>query len=113
MVMEGYDKEMMEDVQVSQGPPFMGSSDSDHTHTHGNSRARGSYEDTSICVPGLADIHVEVDPVVHLGYMMMQEDIGACMTIQGHMTMRDSSQKHAEVYSGIQGTHWIARRRHT
>jgi hypothetical protein len=34
---------------------------------------------------------------------MMQEDIGAFMTILGHMMMRDSSQKHAEVYSGIQG----------
>jgi hypothetical protein len=44
---------------VSQGPPFMGSSVTvGHTHTHGDFRARGSYEDTSICVPGLADIHV-------------------------------------------------------
>jgi hypothetical protein len=51
----------------------------------------------------LDDIHVEVDPTVHLGYMMMQEDTGACMSIQGHMMMRDSSQGHAEVYSGIQG----------
>jgi hypothetical protein len=103
-VCEGYDQETMEDAHVSQGPPFMGSSETiGHTHTHGDSRARGSYEDTSICVPGLDDIHVEVDPAVHLGYMMMQEDIGACMTIQGHMMMRDSSQEHAEVYSGIQG----------
>jgi hypothetical protein len=85
IVMEGDDQETMEDVQVSQGPPFMGSSETvGHTHTHGVSRARGSYEDTSICVPGLANIHVEVDPAIHLGYMMRQEDIGACMTIQEH-----------------------------
>jgi len=44
---------------VSQGPPFMrGSETVGHTHTPGDSRARGSYEDTSICVPGLADLHV-------------------------------------------------------
>jgi hypothetical protein len=54
-------------------------------------------------VPGLFDIHVEVDPVVHPGYMMMQEDTGACMSIQGHTVMSGSSQGHAEVYSGIQG----------
>jgi hypothetical protein len=70
-VCEGYDQEMMEDAQVSQGPPFMGSSETvGHTHTHGDSRAGGSYEDTSICVPGLANIHVEVDPTIHLGYVM-------------------------------------------
>jgi hypothetical protein len=75
MIMERCDPEMREDVHVSQGPPFMrGFETVGHTHTHGDSRARGSYEDTSICVPGLADIHVEVDPVVHPGYMMMQED---------------------------------------
>jgi hypothetical protein len=37
----------------------------EHTRTHGDSRARGSYEDTSICVLGLVDLHVEDDPVVH------------------------------------------------
>jgi hypothetical protein len=41
---EGYDQDTMEDVRVSQGPPFMGSSETvGHTHTHGDSRARGSY----------------------------------------------------------------------
>jgi hypothetical protein len=43
----------------------------EHSHTHGDSRARGSYEDTSICVPGVVDLHVEVDPVVHPGSMML------------------------------------------
>jgi hypothetical protein len=72
MIMERCDLKTREDVQVSQGPPFMrGSEIVSHTHTHGDFRARSSYEDTSIWVPGLVDIHVEVDPVVHPGYMMM------------------------------------------
>jgi hypothetical protein len=73
MSMERYDPETQEDVHGSQGPPFTrGFETVGHTHTHGDSRARGSYEDTSICVPGLADLHVEVDPVVHPGSMMLQ-----------------------------------------
>jgi hypothetical protein len=94
MIMERCDPKKLEDVHVSQGPPFMGSSETvGKTHTHGDSRARGSYE----------DIHVEVDPTVHPGYMMMQEDTRACMGIQGHTVMSGSPQGHAEVYSGIQG----------
>jgi hypothetical protein len=58
---------LLEDIWVSQGPPFMGSSEKiGHTHTHEDSRARGSYEDAFICVTGLVDIHIEVDPIVHL-----------------------------------------------
>jgi hypothetical protein len=64
----------LEDVWVSQGPPFMGSSKTiDHTHTHEDSRSRESYEDTFICVPGLVDIHTKVDLTIHLGHMMMKE----------------------------------------
>jgi hypothetical protein len=49
MVMERYDQEMLEDVQVSQGPPFMRGSESvGHTHTPGDSKASGSYENTPI-----------------------------------------------------------------
>jgi hypothetical protein len=44
-----------------------------HKHTHEDSRARGSYEDTFICVPGLIDIHTGVDLAIHLGHMMMRE----------------------------------------
>jgi hypothetical protein len=88
MVMEGYDQETLEDVQVSQGPPFMGSSETiGHTHKHGDSRAKGNYEDTSICVPGLANIHIEVDATIHHGYVMSQEDTKVCMSIEGHMMM--------------------------
>jgi hypothetical protein len=65
---------LLEDIWVSQGPPFMGSSETiGHTHTHEDSRARGSYEDAFICVLGLVDIHTEVDPKVYLRHMMMRE----------------------------------------
>jgi hypothetical protein len=74
----------------------------EHSHTHGDSRARGSYEDTYICVPGVVDLHVEVDPVVHPGPMMLQEYTGDYMSMQEHIVVSDSTQRHAEVYGGIQ-----------
>jgi hypothetical protein len=74
----------------------------EHSHMHGNSRARGSYEDTSICVPGLNDLRVEVDPVVHLGSMLRQEYTGDYMSMQEHTVVSDSSQRHAEMCSRIQ-----------
>ena len=72
----------------------MGSSETighTHTHTHEDSRARGSYEDAFIFVPGLVDIHTEVDPAVHLGHMMMREmysgiQVG-CTGLQGGDTL--------------------------
>jgi hypothetical protein len=104
MSMERYDPERHEDVHRSQGPPFMrGVEIVGHTHTHGDSRARGSYEDTSICVPGLVDLHVEDDPVVHPGSMMLHVYTGDHMSMQGHIVMSGSSQRHIEVYSGIHG----------
>jgi hypothetical protein len=104
MSMERYDPEIHEDVHRSQGPPFTrGVETVEHTHTHGDSRARGSYEDTSICVPGLVDLHVEDDPVVHPGSMMLQVYTGDHMSMQGHTVMSGSSQRHTELYSGIQG----------
>jgi hypothetical protein len=74
----------------------------EHSHTHGDSRVRGSYGDSSICVPGLVDLHVEVDPVAHLGSLLLQEYTGDCMSMQEHTMMSDSSQRHVEMYSGIQ-----------
>jgi hypothetical protein len=66
MSMERYDPKRQEDVHRSQGPPFtMGVEIVGHTHTHGDSRARGSYEDTFVCVPGLVDLHVEDDREVN------------------------------------------------
>jgi hypothetical protein len=82
MDMERYDHETLDDIHVSQGRPFMrGSETIFHTHTPRNSRSRGSYEDTSIWVLGLVEISVEVDPAVHPGYMMMQEDSRSFMSI--------------------------------
>jgi hypothetical protein len=72
MSMEIYDPKTQEDVHRSQGPTFTrGVETVGHTHTHGDSRARGSYEDTYICVPGLVVLHVEDDLVVHPGSMML------------------------------------------
>jgi hypothetical protein len=54
MEMERCDPETLEDIYVSQGPPFMkGYEIVGLTHTPGDSRARGGYEDTSIGVSGL------------------------------------------------------------
>jgi hypothetical protein len=72
MSMERYDPEMYEDIHRSQGPPFTrGGETVGHTCTHGDSIARGNFEDTSIYVLGLVDLHVEDDPIVHLGSMML------------------------------------------
>jgi hypothetical protein len=104
MSMERYDPEIHEDVHRSQGPPFMrGVETVEHTRTHGDSRARGSYEDTSICVPGLVDLHVEDDLVVHPGSRVLQVYTGDHMSMQGHTVMSGSSQRHTELYNGIQG----------
>jgi hypothetical protein len=103
MSRERYDLETQEDVHVSQELPSMRIFEIvEHSHTHGDSRTKGSYEDTSICVPGLADLHVEVDLVVHPGSMMLQEYTGDYMSIQEHTVVSDSSQRYAKVYSGIQ-----------
>jgi hypothetical protein len=59
-------------------------------------------EDTSICVPRVVDLQVEVDPVVRPGSMMQQQYTGDDMSMQGHTVMSDSSQRHAETCSQIQ-----------
>jgi hypothetical protein len=38
-----------------------------HSLMHGESGARDSFEDTSICVPRVIDLHVEFDSLVHPG----------------------------------------------
>jgi hypothetical protein len=104
MSMERYDPEIHEDIHRSQGPPFTrGVEIVGHTRTHGDSRARGNSEVTSIYVPGLVDLHVEDDPVVHQGSMMLQVYTGDHMSMQGHTVMSGSLQRHTEVYNGIQG----------
>jgi hypothetical protein len=73
MSMERYDPKIHEDIHRSQGPPFTrGGETIGHTRTHGDSKARGNFEDTSIYVPGLVDLHVEDGPIVHPGSMMLQ-----------------------------------------
>jgi hypothetical protein len=77
MIMKRYDPETQEDVHGSHGPPSMrGFETIGHTHTHGDSRARVGYEGTFVCVPGLVDLHVEVDPVIHPGSMRLRVYIG-------------------------------------
>jgi hypothetical protein len=98
MIMKRYDPETQEDVHGSHRPPFTrGFEAVGHTHTHGDSRAKGNYEDTSTSVPGLVDLHVEVDPRVHPGSMRLQVYTGDYMSMQGHTVMSGSSQGHAEV----------------
>jgi hypothetical protein len=63
---------------------------------------RGIFEDTSIYVPRAVDLHVEVDPVVHPGSMMLQEYTGDYMSMQEHTMMSGSSQRYAEMYNEIQ-----------
>ena len=72
-----------------------------HSHMHRDSKARDNFEDTSICVPRAVDLYVEVDPVVHLGFIMQQEYIGDDMSMQAHTVVSNSSQRHAEMYCGI------------
>jgi hypothetical protein len=73
-----------------------------HSPTHGGSRARGSFDDTSICVSKGIDLHVEVDIVVHPGSMMLQGYTGDYLSMQEHTVVIDDSQRHAEVYNEIQ-----------
>jgi hypothetical protein len=59
-------------------------------------------EDTSICVLGVVDLHIEVDSTVHPGSTMQHESAGDDMSMSEHTVMRDSSQSHAEMYGDIQ-----------
>jgi hypothetical protein len=48
-------------------------------------------EDTSICVLGVVDLRIEVDPVVRPGSMMQHESTGDDMSMPDHTLMSDSS----------------------
>jgi hypothetical protein len=74
----------------------------EHSHMHGDSRARDNFEDTSICVSRVVDLHVEVDLVVHPGSMMQHEYTKDDMSMQEHTMVSDSSQRHTEMHGGIQ-----------
>jgi hypothetical protein len=58
--------------------------------------------DTSICVLGVVDLHIEIDPAVRPGSVMQHEFAGDDRSMPEHTVMRDSSQKHVEMYGGIQ-----------
>jgi hypothetical protein len=66
-----------------------------HSPTHGVSRARGSFDDSSICVLKEIDHHVEVDIIVHPGSMMLQGYTKDYMTMQEHRMVGYDSQRHA------------------
>lgn len=59
-------------------------------------------DDTSICLLRPVGFHVEVDPVVRPGSMRQHESTGDDMGMPEHTVMSDSSQRHAEMYGGIQ-----------
>jgi hypothetical protein len=47
--------------------------------------------DTSICVLGVVELHIEIDPVVHPGSMMQHEFSRDDMSTLKHTMMSDSS----------------------
>jgi hypothetical protein len=61
-----------------------------------------SMGDTSICVLGVVDLHIEIDLAVFPGSVMQHEFAGDDMSMSEHTVMSDSSQRDAEVYGGIQ-----------
>jgi hypothetical protein len=58
--------------------------------------------DTSIGVLGVVDLHIEIDPAVCPGSVMQHEFAGDDRSMPEHTVMRDSSQRHVEMYGGIQ-----------
>jgi hypothetical protein len=58
--------------------------------------------DTSICVLGVVDLHIEIDPAVRLGSVSQNEFVGDDMSMSEHTVMSDRSQRYVEVYGGIQ-----------
>jgi hypothetical protein len=58
--------------------------------------------DTSICVLGVVDLHIEIDPAVRPGFVMQHEFAGDDKCMSEHTVMSDSSQRHVEMYGGIQ-----------
>jgi hypothetical protein len=50
-----------------------------------------SMGDTSICVLGVVDLHIEIDPVVRPGSVMQHEFARDDMSMSEHIVMSDSS----------------------
>ena len=58
--------------------------------------------ETSICVLGVVDLHIEIDPSVRPGSVMQHEFPGYDRSMSEHTLMNDIPQRHAEMYGGIQ-----------
>jgi hypothetical protein len=58
--------------------------------------------DTSICVLGVIDLHIEIDPAAWLGSVIQHESAREYVSMPEHTMMMDSSQSHAEMYGVIQ-----------
>jgi hypothetical protein len=56
--------------------------------------------DTSICVLGVVDLHIEIDPAIRPESVMQHEFVGDDMSMSKHTLMSDSSQIDAEIYCG-------------
>jgi hypothetical protein len=56
--------------------------------------------DTSICVLGVVDLHIDIDPAIRPGSVMQHEFAGDDMSTPEHTVMSDSSQRDAEIYGG-------------
>jgi hypothetical protein len=59
-------------------------------------------DDTSIFLLRVVGLHVEVDPAIRPGSMRQHESMGGDMGMLEHTMMSDSSQRHVEMYGGIQ-----------
>jgi hypothetical protein len=56
--------------------------------------------DTSICVLGVVELHIEIDPTICPGSVMHHEFAGDDMSMPEHTVMSDSSQSDADKYGG-------------
>jgi hypothetical protein len=54
--------------------------------------------DTSICVLGVVELHIEIDPAIRRGSVMKHEFAGDYMSTPEHTVMSDSSQREAKIY---------------
>jgi hypothetical protein len=62
-----------------------------------------SMGDTSICVLGVVDLHIEIDPAVRPGSVMQHEFAGDDMSMPEHTVMSDSSQRDARCMVAFRG----------
>jgi hypothetical protein len=47
--------------------------------------------DSSICVLGVVELHIEIDPAIHSGSVMQHEFTGDEMSMPEHTMMSDTS----------------------